>query len=643
MYSRLLLKFIKSNKARFSLITLAVSVAIVCVLLILSGINAVLLKQERDNWAIFQASTLDEANYTRLAEVWENYDVNVAKGTRPGDCSVTPKGIQVFLIRGQGDSTGFPWVKTPEKGEFYLSERLSEIWESYKRGEELGPRFDDIFSRLGERYLGVLPKEMTPSPDTLMVVRYYSDEDEVRLIKAKKDMDAWNTGEVDFCSKEAHLLTLESDPGNDKYTNPQFDTNLAQELHPRMNIFMTLFELIAIIGLLFPICLLISISTGLGAKQKEQRFAAMRLIGATKGQISRLMGIETAVSTVIGIILGYLAFNILRTPVAQNFTLNGTHFYQDDLNYSPWQLALSIVTTVALAIIVNARSFSKVNISPLGVVSGAKVNTNPRFLGLFVLLAGVGITAYLLASTQYNTERSVEESSATLNIFFVGFILTLLGLLLCGSWVIYAVSRRLSSRANSALGMLSFKRWEFMPRVVFRSCAGVIVCMYIGSFVYTLAGVYNAFAEQQGNLLDINNPFKEIVSIGTVFLVITVIIATIGLSVSTANGLLERKESFATLHLSGVSLRQLRALVLIESVVPMVFSVLISAALGYFMANTMLIASANSDDAMGGIIWRLDTNLIIATLGCALLSALAVLLVSVSLRKIVDPLSSRKE
>ena len=62
--------------------------------------------------------------------------------------------------------------------------------------------------------------------------------------------------------------------------------------------------LIGAIAVFFPVLLLISIVTGLGAAQRRERFATLRLIGASPRTVSRIAAVETAVPSLIGAVFG---------------------------------------------------------------------------------------------------------------------------------------------------------------------------------------------------------------------------------------------------------------------------------------------------------------------------------------------------
>ncbi|MEK8105468.1 FtsX-like permease family protein [Micromonospora sp. M12] len=69
-------------------------------------------------------------------------------------------------------------------------------------------------------------------------------------------------------------------------------------------------------GLLFPVLIFIGTATRLSAARREQRFAAMRLVGATPRQISMVAAVEAATAAVAGTAVGFGLFYAFRDPLA---------------------------------------------------------------------------------------------------------------------------------------------------------------------------------------------------------------------------------------------------------------------------------------------------------------------------------------
>ena len=70
------------------------------------------------------------------------------------------------------------------------------------------------------------------------------------------------------------------------------------------------------LALLMPVLIFIGTATRLSAARREQRFAAMRLVGATPRQTSVIAAVESAVAAAAGIVIGFGLFFVLRILLA---------------------------------------------------------------------------------------------------------------------------------------------------------------------------------------------------------------------------------------------------------------------------------------------------------------------------------------
>ena len=70
------------------------------------------------------------------------------------------------------------------------------------------------------------------------------------------------------------------------------------------------------LAILAPVLIFIATATRLSAARREERFAAMRLVGATRKQVSVLAAVESTVAALLGVALGFGIFFLLRDPVA---------------------------------------------------------------------------------------------------------------------------------------------------------------------------------------------------------------------------------------------------------------------------------------------------------------------------------------
>ena len=68
----------------------------------------------------------------------------------------------------------------------------------------------------------------------------------------------------------------------------------------------------AAVALVLPILILIATASRLSAVRREERFASMRLVGATPRQISTISAVEAVIAALAGVVLGFGLFFAVR-------------------------------------------------------------------------------------------------------------------------------------------------------------------------------------------------------------------------------------------------------------------------------------------------------------------------------------------
>jgi ABC-type antimicrobial peptide transport system permease subunit len=151
--------------------------------------------------------------------------------------------------------------------------------------------------------------------------------------------------------------------------------------------------------------------------------------------------------------------------------------------------------------------------------------------------------------------------------------------------------------------------------------------------IRTLMGVYTAAAgssslpETFGEVARTRAAvYSEIETIALAVVAVTLVVAGCSLAVSVGGGLMERKRPFTLLRVTGVQVRVLYRVVLLESVLPLTLTALVAAAAGLgTAASTMRTLGLR-----GGSV-TLPGHVYFLTLGCALAASLAVLLATLPL------------
>lgn len=228
---------------------------------------------------------------------------------------------------------------------------------------------------------------------------------------------------------------------------------------------------IGAIAILVPVLLLIAIVTDLGAAQRAERFATLRLIGATPGQVARIAATETAATTLLGALLGVGAYLAL-IPVAARIVISSSRFFPRDLLASPAVIAATVLGTTLGASAVAWWRTRRAGIGPLGA-SRERSERPPRPLSLLPLLAGLAGLAAVRALS------GSETPPMALGRLLVGsFCLTMLGLLWAGPFLTSWSARLARRGARSAAQVISLGRLAQHPRAAFRAVGGLVVAVY---------------------------------------------------------------------------------------------------------------------------------------------------------------------
>ena len=449
----LLKKSGRQSFARLGLTTVAVALGIVLVCYFTAGVNGLMGRASglAINTAAYQASR-GAPSQKPIAGV-EPLKVG---GTRRGDASKwRGQYIQSYSMYGTAKSPQFAKLKTPRSGEYYLSKALADAVAEYPE--------DNILARFGKntKYLGVIPSEYTASPDALMIVRGASAEEVA-------ESDAFTKSQ----GQPSYFANVYRTDANGLKSDAKIDP-----------VAVIVFGVGGTI-LLFPIVIFVSVATQLGAAQREKRYAALRLIGATKWQVGRVLMLESLLASVVGVIIGLGAFWLLQAPL-QDFRMDGMRFNPGDLALTGTQYALIIGLTLGLTMFVNWRRMRRAQISPLGVSRSVEKVKKLRAWRALVPALGIAFFAWLSSKPGRDWLDANKESAMPLVLLTTALLLVMFGLILAGGWLTNKLSLLAARWANNASMLIAGKRTAVHSRTIFRSVSGVVLALFAGSFYLT--------------------------------------------------------------------------------------------------------------------------------------------------------------
>jgi hypothetical protein len=240
------------------------------------------------------------------------------------------------------------------------------------------------------------------------------------------------------------------------------------------------------LALLLPVLIFIGTATRLSAARREQRFATMRLVGATPRQVSLIAAVESAVAAAAGVAIGFGLFFVLRVPLAA-IPFTGQPFFPAELSLSLPDILAVAVGVPAAAAVAARLALRRVNISPVGVAR--RVTPAPprawRVLPLLAGLADLGI---------FVVRGKPAGSGGQILVFVPGFVLIMLGLIIGGPWLTMAGARVLARHASRPGALIAARRLADDPRAAFRAVSGLVLALFIFTVAAALLATQNTKA-----------------------------------------------------------------------------------------------------------------------------------------------------
>jgi hypothetical protein len=226
-------------------------------------------------------------------------------------------------------------------------------------------------------------------------------------------------------------------------------------------------------ALMLPVLILIATASRLSAARREERFAAMRLVGATPRQISVVSAVEAVVAAVAGVAVGFALFFVFR-PLLYRVPFTGAPLAEADLSLHWVDIVLAVIG-VPVAAVVSARlALRRVQISPLGVQRRAS-SRPPRIVRIIPLLAGIAVLAY------FDAAGKPGAIGGQLLELLVGFVLMVVGLVLAGPWFTTAGAGLMANRASRPSTLIAGRRLLDNPKAAFRFISGLVIALFVAS------------------------------------------------------------------------------------------------------------------------------------------------------------------
>jgi hypothetical protein len=371
--------------------------------------------------------------------------------------------INRFDVAATGSSSPVPpgIPRDPGPGQYYASPALAALLRPTP-GDQLADRYPG-------RLAGPIGDAALPSPNSLIIIvgrtpaQLAHTPDSVRVTSIS--------------------TTLGGGPGSRARPNPRGLNYTPPGGGAPVSAIDLILSVVAL-AILTPVLIFIATATRLSAARREERFAAMRLVGATRKQVSLLAATESTAAGILGVAAGFGIFFLLRVPVA-GIPFMGAPFFPGDLSLSPLDVVVVVVGVPAAAAISARLALRRVHISPLGVARRATPKP-PRTWRVVPLLAGLAELGF------WTAQGHPASIPGQIQAFVSSFAIIIVGLFIAGPWLTMAAARAMARWTSRPGTLIAARRLADDPRAAFRAVSGLVLALFVTTVTVAAITTQNA-------------------------------------------------------------------------------------------------------------------------------------------------------
>jgi hypothetical protein len=449
---------------RLVILTVAVGLGVGLLLTAVAATNAAVTWNNRHAW--FWTGTLSVAPRPAAA------------GTAPlwwhpvGDF-FDGQQIERFDVAATGASSPVPpgLPRDPAPGTYYASPALAALIRDTPAGQ--------LADRYPGRLAGTIGDAALPSPDSLVIV---VGRTPAKLAQTRDTVQVTSVNDV----LPGSFVPPGATCGGPRCPHARNPAGLAYFPNDAGGGSSSVDLILAVVALaiLTPVLIFIGTATRLSAARREERFAAMRLAGATRGQVSLIAAIESTAAAVLGTAIGFGLFFLLRIPVA-GIPFIGQPFFPAELTLSLPDILLVAIGVPLFAAVAARMALRRVNISPLGVARRAR----PKPPGAWRAIPPLAGLAELGFWTIHGHPASI---SGQIQAFASSFLIILVGLFIAGPWLTMAAAVAMARWTSRPAALLAARRIGDDPRAAFRAVSGLVLALFITTAAVVAITTQNA-------------------------------------------------------------------------------------------------------------------------------------------------------
>ncbi|RYQ64387.1 FtsX-like permease family protein [Bifidobacterium pseudolongum] len=308
--------------------------------------------------------------------------------------------------------------------------------------------------------------------------------------------------------------------------------------------------LFACLLLLVPFAALAGSAARLAASRRDARLAALRLAGATTGQVVRLTAFDSALQALAGALIGIAGYFALM-PLIMLLTFQNQHFTFAQLWVGPVALVATVAGVTLLALLSALLTLRRVAITPLGVSARQGQPLPSRIRLLIFAVAVIGALAILS-----NMQLINAGTGAMIAIIF-GLIVGCFALInLVGSFAVTIRARSRARRPRNAATMIAMRRILDNPKRAWRNVSGIGLAVFIAG-ITSVCSLFGSLASGDPNSADAIM-MRDIGTGGLLTLAFAGVLAAVSSGVMQSASVIDQSNEYNMLVLEGTDEATLR-------------------------------------------------------------------------------------
>ena len=333
----------------------------------------------------------------------------------------------------------------------------------------------------------------------------------------------------------------------------------------------------------------------LAIARRDDRLAALRLAGATRGQVTAMAVLDAVAQALVGVVIGAM-LALAVTPGIARIEFQGMPFTVAELLPPAWVWLAAAGAVVAIALVAALASLQRVHVTPLGVAQ----RVTAKRLSLWRIAGfGLAIAAYVVLVV-----LDLVPVEMTVSIVLISIVV--LSYALIGPLVIQGIAWLVAKGARSPATLLAARRVVDDPRGAFNIVGAMAIAVMAGGF----ASLAPAMAVG-------DDPMSNDMATGAVLTIaIAGVLGAVLAGIAQSAKVLDQRREHQAMHRMGVDLPVMRSAIVRQVTLPLIVGVGGAAAVALLLILPTIVIWINSPASV--ITWALmAVGAVAVTLGAA--------------------------